>query len=209
MTAAAGRRRTENRRLRTEDRAMAKKAGRKKAAKKTVRRASGAGGGAPGLDIRAALTALAAGRSAAGVARAAGSQAHKRADLARVGRRIIRSLRQRGEILEVFAELGYDVRQFCQHVAERLEATHQKVFCHRGKIIYSKPLSDSNARAEAAEQWMRATGITSLPVETDEAPGGMMDELDDDAAGLLAEILAQLVADSAPRADRPAAKGPA
>jgi hypothetical protein len=120
-----------------------------------------------------------------------GGRARCKAAAAAVGQQLIRTIRRRGEILEQFADAGLDVRAFVQHVIERLRAFQVKAAVYKGRFVYSKPLVDWATRTAAAEQYMRATGITTLPLEPGADDAGPLDGISDEVLGELAQILAE------------------
>jgi len=148
------------------------------------------------LNVAAAVRAAAKGATAARIGEAAGSTAKKRSDRARAGRRIISALRRRGEIMEVLADAGMDLQKWAQNVAERSQAMKTVFFSYQGEVTEQIDVIDWATRAQACEQYMRATGMTSLPLEPAPPDDDLFTELtrgDDQALAELADIIAETV----------------
>lgn len=126
-----------------------------------------------GLDYAKAAELAGKGATAAKIARAAGSKAKDRGTQARVGRKILARLRAKGQMLEIFDELGYDLKRFARQVIEATEATRMLYFTHEGQVSDEREVTDPAARARAREQYMAAVGIKQVPLEGAEEPDGL------------------------------------
>ena len=116
------------------------------------------------LDYAAALQAIAAGQSAAEIALAAGSKASNRANLKRVGVRIVHTLVDAGVVYETCCRLGYTLEDFCRGLIEATRAMRTVRIYHRGRVIATVEEPDNRARLAALDLYMRAVGIDKLPL---------------------------------------------
>ncbi len=105
------------------------------------------------------------GACAASVAFAAGSRARTRAGLRSVGLRLISRLRDRDQIYETFARLGFALEDFCRGVIAGTRATKTMRYYYRGRLVAEYKQPDNEARTAALWQYMVAVGIPDLPLE--------------------------------------------
>lgn len=150
----------------------------KKAAKKVTKRKRTGRRKRQLLDMGAALRILANGGTLKNAARAAGSTADEE-NLTRIGNRIREKLTNRGLAYDAFNRIGLTLERVCRSIAERIEAT--KVDRHfykdgRGRLRVKECEDiDNGARAQAAEQYMTATGLKTLPVAHEGEPSPLAD----------------------------------
>lgn len=120
------------------------------------------------------LRAIGKGTTLRNVALAAGSQANE-ANLRRIELKLIRRLIDQGEVYENFGKLGYTIERYCKGVIQATEAKRKTRWVYRGKIVTERTDIDWPARCAARDQYLRSTGIASLPTD---ARGDYQDPLE-------------------------------
>lgn len=144
-------------------------------------------GGRPRLDEGKALAAIAAGKPAATVARLAGSQATDREILGGIGRRLIRRLRETGQIREVFDAVNVTLEAFALNVKARMEATRIVEHTFAGAVFARREEPDYATQAEACREYMEVCGLRRLELDVDvpEDEGPLSELTDAELANLL------------------------
>lgn len=127
------------------------------------------------LNYDAALRAVSKGRTLRNIALEAGSVASEK-NLPDVGAAIVRRLRDRGRLQEAFDALGYTVRNFAEGVIEGTRATKvSRIKVRDGESDEIREFEDIDTagRLAARDQYARAIGIYTMPLEGDKAAAGL------------------------------------
>lgn len=130
---------------------------------------------APTLNYERALSAVAKGKTLRNIARDAGSKADE-ANLANVGAAIVRRLRDRGRLQEAFDALQYTVADFARGVIEGTKAMKvSRIKVREGETDEIREFEDIDTagRLAAREQYARAIGIYTMPLEGEKAASGL------------------------------------
>lgn len=137
------------------------------------------------LDDGKAAEKLAKGATLANIARAAGSKA-KRPDVA--GAKIVRRLRDRGELQDAFARHGVTIDTVAKNIADRLTQPTVKLHYAGGKDgegwTESPKHHDPAVQAQAVEQWARLVGVSQVKLVIEDN----RDPLDNADAELLQRV---------------------
>lgn len=143
------------------------------------------------LDAEKALRAAAKGATAANVAKAAGSKAKNRKDLARTGRRILARLRDLGQIQDALAAHNVTIDRIAKNISRRIDAKRMQSV-KVDDAWETQEVDDYQAQAKAVDQFVGLVGLSRMPAEsTDSSVAPEARLSDEDAEALLSRLLDQ------------------